>query len=85
MELKTYSAEQLLSLPVAPERAEGAYRRGYCDGFIVAMDLIWELMFMQKRTRQEAYDLAVGFHQHDLTDWLSACKDDCEMVLPPQL
>lgn len=70
--LMTYG--ELMALP--PETGEQGYRRGYCDGYIAALQEIAGNRPVNERLWH--------FWQNELTDWMRAAEDNSsKMVLPP--
>jgi len=39
-----YTIDDLLAADLGPEPAEAAYRRGYCDGWTVALESLYDLL-----------------------------------------
>lgn len=65
-----------------PESAEEAYRRGYADGWIKALDAMHDAMFGEHAPRQAAYDRLWTFWEHTLSAWR---RGDCsKTVFPPE-
>jgi len=68
---------QQLSTPRGAERyAESKYRRGYRDGYIAAINRIWELMFDEHMRREDAYNALWTFTQTGaLAQWVRERMD----------
>lgn len=80
-ELKTSTWADIMS--AGPELPEHAYRRGYHDGWVMAIDALHDLMFQERHSRQRAYDLAWEHWEGPLLDWLHG---DCTCeVWPPRI
>lgn len=60
---------------------EGEYRRGYCDGFVQAVNAMADLL-ARRMSCQRVIDYLYDFWERDLMDWE---RGDCsKMILPPQ-
>lgn len=68
-----------------PESPEHAYRRGYHDGWILAIDAMHDLMFRDGLGRQKAYDAAWDHWHKALADWLDRAGDNAEIEYAPEL
>lgn len=66
-----------------PESAEAAYRRGYCDGWIQAVEAMHDLMFDRRLSRQAAYEQAWDHWQGALAKWRHG--DTSAVVWPPAI
>ena len=65
------------------ELGEHEYRRGYADGYIVAVEAMHDLMFDRGLSRQAAYDKQWQHWHGALLSWVSG---DCsEVVSPPEV
>jgi len=64
------------------EVMEAEYRRGYCDGFIEAVNAMADL-FQRGLSKQAVYDRLFDHWEGDLSRWE---QGDCgKMVLPPRV
>lgn len=80
--LKTFTISDLAK--AHEETAEQAYRRGYCDGWVVALDTIHDMLFQWRLSRQKAYDFLWMYGMYGkLHDWKVASWSDDKEVLPP--
>ncbi len=69
--------------PPQPERPRVSHRRGYRDGWIEALDAMWDLMFVNNTTREPAYARCCEHLDEALRAWRDG---DCsQMVIPPSL
>ena len=76
------TADNPLTAP-DPEQPEVSHRRGYRDGWIEAIDAMWDLMFANKMTREPAYARCREHWEKVLCAWRDG---DCsQMVIPPPL
>jgi len=62
---------------------EKGFREGYCEGWVQALDTIWDLMVKRGLSIQAATDLLYDHHQQKLTEWMSG--DWSRTIEPPQL
>lgn len=63
------------------EEREREYRRGFRDGWVIAIDANYDLMFKSKMTREAAYNKLWNHWEKGLWDWLHG---DCSaMIMPP--
>ncbi len=76
---RTIVARPLSEIEPEPETAEEAYRWGYHDGWVQAIDALHDQMFQHGRSRQAAYDVAWSFWV-ELFDWMREAWDQ----EPPQ-
>ncbi len=73
LENQTMTLDELLALP--PETSEQAYRRGYCDGYIVAL---------QEAAGNRPVNAKLwNFWQNNLIDWMKKANSETKMELPP--
>ena len=69
--------------PTEPERPQVSRRRGYRDGWIEALDAMWDLMFANNMTREPAYARCRQHLEDELLPWRDG---DCsQLVIPPPL
>lgn len=68
-----------------PESGEHGYRRGYGDGWLYAVEMLWNLLHGEGLTLEEAYQVMrqFGTAHGPLRKW--AAGDCREMELPPNL
>ena len=64
---------EMLAEEVRPETGEMGYRRGYCDGWMMALEAIWDTM--HRYSRSDAYDITFTHAEGPLSDWMLACKE----------
>lgn len=63
------------------EVLEAEYRRGYCDGFVQAVNAMADL-FAHRLSRQRVIDCLYDFWEQDLMDWR---QGDCTReIWPPE-
>ncbi len=80
---KEYKGSTWADIP--PETAEHAYRRGYRDGWIMALEAMWDAM-RARYSRCDAYDLAAAHGDDALFEWVQRCKgDDAPEEWPPDM
>lgn len=65
------------------ETPESEYRRGFCDGWILAIDALADLMKESKVSGQAAYDIAWQHWHQELSEW--SARADGELEYPPEL
>lgn len=82
MDMEGLTVDAILALALGPEEGESAYRRGYSDGWIVAMDAFWESMISGHFSRGSAYNL-LATHHSKLLDWMRAYRPGGKEVWPP--
>jgi hypothetical protein len=59
-----------------------AYRDGYCDGFLVAVDTMYELL-SKRIGKDRAYNICEEFYNDALCEWR---RGDCsKKELPPDI
>lgn len=69
--------------PTEPEQPHVSRRRGYRDGWIEALDAMWDLMFSNNMTREPAHARCREHLEAALRPWRDG---DCsQMVVPPPL
>ena len=77
------SAGELLAKDLPPETAEEAYRRGYRDGFIVAVQAFYDSLTAGRLPSERAtvvMEALANFHDEVLLEWQ---RDDRSEVVPP--
>lgn len=69
---KVYTAKDILNLPPRTDEHEAEYRRGYRDGFILAVEDMYSHMehrHAARATFREVYDKFWDFWQDVLHEW----------------
>lgn len=83
--LRFWTAKELMAANLPPETAEEAYRRGYRDGYIVALgDFYAALRHGRRQVSQRAektMDALCSFYDHALFAWQDG--DTTKRELPP--
>jgi len=74
MTFKPLGLSELLSMP--PESAEQAYRRGYRDGYIAALQNVYGNRSIPQRHW--------SFWRDDLFAWVRAAQDNFRLQFPPK-
>ncbi len=82
---KGYKGSTWADIP--PETAELGYRRGYCDGWVQALDAMHDLLFKGRMSREEAYEYLWEYGVNGpLADWRGRGhgKKADRMEFPPE-
>jgi hypothetical protein len=73
MEPRVHSMAEVLAAHLSPETSEHAYRRGYRDGWIMAIEGIVDAM-AAGYSCSDACRAAVAHRDGRLTDWVRSCR-----------
>jgi hypothetical protein len=86
MKVTSDGKEVMTWADIPPETAEHGYRRGYRDGWAMALEAIWDAM-QQGYSRSAAYDLTAAHGDGPLLAWVRRGndKDDPEEEWPPAM
>ncbi len=84
--IKVVTAKDILNMPPRSDEHEAEYRRGYCDGFIQAVDDMYDHMAKRNAVRKnfrEVYDFFWDHWQGVLSKWRHTDRHN-HLYFPPR-